>query len=844
MQSAIVKLVKILNLERDMGYMNRAVIGGLDKFAPHWREEALSQATTDAARSAIEEICDLLRTYSSLETTAQKAECVDDLLGRLRALEAGAVPAPPAVPETPAEPEERAEDKEPVSMPPLAKPGVPAAPAEPLPAVPKPEEPPAAPPAPAGARSAALEAEVTTLPRVGQMQAKRLEKLGIRTIEDLLYHFPRRYDDYSRLKLIHQLRPGDEVTVLANVRQTTLRQLDGGRTIIKCIVTDGTGQLELTWFNQPFLEKRLAPGTSIVVSGRVEQFLGRLTMNSPEWEPLDKEHIHTGRMVPVYPLTEGVTNRWLRRLINKVVETWADRVEDFLPEEMRRRLELYDLGTALREVHFPASEESLAKARRRLAFDELFLLQVGVLRLRQAWRRQTGQPLPTDRPALERFLASLPFTLTGAQQRALDEILRDMAQPVPMNRLLQGDVGSGKTVIAAAAALMAARSGFQTAVMVPTEILAHQHYARFQSLLGQMMVPANGQERPLRVRLLVGSMPPAEKRQVYDEAAAGEVDVIVGTHALIQENVQFARLALVIIDEQHRFGVSQRGALRQKGYSPHMLVMTATPIPRTLSLTLYGDLDLSIIDELPPGRQPIKTYIVTHRERERAYQFVRSQVAEGHQAFIICPLVEESENIEARAAVAEYERLSREVFPNLRLGLLHGRMPAEEKEEVMRRFSAGELDILVSTAVVEVGIDVPNATVMLIEGADRFGMAQLHQFRGRVGRGSAPSYCLLLTENTSEDAWERLRAVAESQDGFALAEKDLELRGPGEFFGTRQSGLPDLRMASLADIRLLELARREAYQLLEQDPELSRPEHQALRRRVERAWAQRRTDIS
>lgn len=833
MHSVIGKLVKILHLERDMGYMNRAVIGGLEKFAPHWREEALSQASTDVVRSEVEHIFDKLLGYALLETPEQKAEYIAELLARLEALEnAGAVPTLAS-----AEPEE----KDVVGVPPLSKPRAPSAPAEAVPPAPKPAEPAPAPPA---VKSAGLGADLTTLPRVGQMQAKRLEKLGIRTIEDLLYHFPRRYDDYSRLKLIHQLRPGDEVTVMANVRQTTLRQLGGNRTIIKCIVSDGTGYLELTWFNQPFLEKRLAPGTPIVVSGRVEQFLGRLTMNSPEWEPLDKEQIHTGRMVPVYSLTEGVTNRWLRRLIKKVVDAWAARVEDFLPEETRQRLALYDLGTALREVHFPAGEESLTRARRRLAFDELFLLQLGVLRLRQAWRRQTGQPLPTDQPALEQFLASLPFTLTDAQRHALGEILRDMAQPVPMNRLLQGDVGSGKTVVAAAAALMAARSGFQTAVMVPTEILANQHYQRFQALLGGMTVPANGPERPLQVRLLVGSMSLTERRQVYEEAAAGGVDIVVGTHALIQEDVRFCRLALVIIDEQHRFGVSQRGALRQKGYSPHMLVMTATPIPRTLSLTLYGDLDLSIIDELPPGRQPIQTYIVTNRERERAYQFVRSQVAQGHQAFIICPLVEESENIEARSAVAEYERLSKEVFPDLRLGLLHGRMSAEEKEEVMRRFQAGDLDILVSTAVVEVGIDVPNATVMLIEGADRFGMAQLHQFRGRVGRGSAPSYCLLVAENAGEDAWERLRAVAESQDGFALAEKDLELRGPGEFFGTRQSGLPDVRMAGTADIRLLELARREAYHLLEQDPELSRPEHQALRRRLERAWAQRQTDIS
>lgn len=863
MGAALEKLLKILRLEESMGYQNRAVIGGLEKFAPHWREEALAAATTDGARTDIAGIYDALSRYGNLSSEEERKEAISSLIQRIQALPASApstaVPQAPSVNHDqaaiPTETEVPALDmsgeslEEPTMEAAETTAGAPHLPPseeeDHIPPIhkPSPSQEKPAPPQPPAERHG-LDAPVTTLPKIGPVQSKRLDKLGIRTVRDLLWYFPRRYDDYSMLKTIHELRPGEDVTIMGNIRQVSRRQLDGRRTLLKCIISDGTGQLELTWFNQPYLEKRLLPGRAIVVSGRVDQFLGRLTMNAPEWEPLDKEQIHTGRLVPVYPLTQGITSRWIRRLIRRALDYWADRIQDYLPDELRERVGLVDLGTALREIHFPQNEESLAAARARFAFEELFFLQIGIVRLRQEWRSQRGEPLTIDRAALDAFLAALPFSLTGAQQRALEEILQDLAQPVPMNRLLQGDVGSGKTVIAAAAAVAAVRSQFQVAIMAPTEILASQHFARFTELMQGVRVPADGGERPVAVRLLVGSMSAGEKERVYAELAEGVADIVVGTHALLQEAVQFKRLGLVVIDEQHRFGVTQRSALRQKGYSPHVLVMTATPIPRTLSLTLYGDLDLSIIDELPPGRQPIQTYIVTRHERERAYQFIRAQVSAGHQAFIICPLVEESDSIDAPAAVAEYQRLSTEVFPTLRLGLLHGRMRSEEKEEVMRQFQAGQLDILVSTAVVEVGIDIPNATVMLIEGADRFGLAQLHQFRGRVGRGKAPSYCLLVAENAGEEGMERLRAVAESQDGFALAEKDLHMRGPGEFLGTRQSGLPALRMAHLLDIRLLDQARREAQHLLELDPTLGRPEHAELAQRVDAAWQRQETDIS
>jgi len=1014
MRRALEKLIKVLSLEQRTGYPNEAVIGGRDKFAPYWKEEALAETTNTSARAEIERIANGLTVYPTCETPEQRATIVSGLLEQLHRLDDAPdsdmepasleiEPQPTQPDDTPSlpplekprspdgpvgEPEKEVEVEAEVEMetvheqsiptaapvPPLEKPGnaagkptstpdkevkkepeqkqpsSTAAPplekpgdsgasekeVEPEPATPplekprnaidatagaddgeesesshpqppplekpqppdKPasdlkeatdsdaastktaivppvEKPSSRPPAPV-ARDAdtdvsvppvkprqlagkptervhqeppphegqGLEAEISVLPSVGVVQSKRLAKLGVHTIGDLLQLFPRRYDDYSQLKTIRELTPGEDVTIMVNIRNTTLRKLGGKRTLLKCVVSDRTGSLEITWFNQPYLQKQLQVGRQIVVSGRVEQYLGRPTMNAPEWEPLDKEQIHTGRLVPVYPLTEGVTSRWLRRLIKQTLDHWVDRVPDHLPQASRQRHNLIGLSKALREIHFPSNEKSLAEARRRLTFDEFLLLQLGVLRQRQAWREQEGRALAIDKTALDKFIIALPYSLTGAQERALDDILRDISAATPMNRLLQGDVGSGKTVVAAAATVGAIRAGYQAALMAPTEILAEQHYKNFTALLENVTAAGSAGDRPVVVRLLTGSNTAAEKQTIRQELEDGTIDVIIGTHALIQEGVQFRRLALAIIDEQHRFGVAQRGALRQKGYNPHILVMTATPIPRTLSLTLFGDLDVSIIDELPPSRQPIKTYIVAERERERAYHFVHSQIEAGHQAFIICPLVEESEKIDARAAVDEHKRLQTEIFPQLRLGLLHGRLKSEEKDAVMRQFGAGELDILVSTSVVEVGIDVPNATVMLIEGADRFGLSQLHQFRGRVGRGDATSYCLLVSEHAAGDAWDRLKAIAESQDGFALAEKDLQMRGPGEFFGTRQSGLPDLRLAQLADVRVLEKAREEAARLLEEDAGLSRPEHENLRGQVDAIWSRVRGDLS
>jgi ATP-dependent DNA helicase RecG len=501
-----------------------------------------------------------------------------------------------------------------------------------------------------------------------------------------------------------------------------------------------------------------------------------------------------------------------------------------------------DLPTALRQIHFPDSLDEARAARRRLSFEEFLLIQLGVLAQRKQWQSQAGEAIPTDRSLLDGFVASLPFSLTAAQTQSIDQILHDMALSRPMSRLLQGDVGSGKTVVAAAAILMTVAAGKQAALMAPTEILAEQHYRTLSQLLAGVEIQRL--ERAPSVVLLTGSLSRVERGKVYAAVASGEADIVIGTHALIQRHVTFRDLALAIVDEQHRFGVLQRGTLRGKGGSPHMLVMSATPIPRSMALTIYGDLDLSVVDELPPGRQEIETRWLLARERERAYAFIRSQIKKGHQAFILYPLVEESDKVEARAAVEEYERLQQKVFPDLELALLHGRMKGKEKDAVMQRFRDGQTQILVSTSVIEVGIDVPNATVMLIEGADRFGLAQLHQFRGRVGRGEHRSYCLLLSDTASPDnpetksTWERLKAIEDTQDGFVLAEKDLELRGPGDFFGVRQSGLPALRLANLSDVKTLEQARAEAQAIFQEDPELGRPEFRPLAGRLRAFWDQ------
>ena len=808
MRSTFEKLSRILTMEREQGCPDRVVIGGLGKFLPFWIKEAQEGARTPELSQHVRDIVVLLEGYGQRDrqTRVQLVTKALEILAR----------AQQACSAEPAMENERVASGE----------GQPAR----TPATRR-----------AGGAVRDLDRPVTCLRGVSATYGKRLQRLGVSTVRDLLFLIPRRYDDYSRLKTISQLEYGEEVTLVGTVWDTKTRRTRNGLHITTCVLADGTGMIEVTWFNQPYLARRLRPGREIVISGKVEEYLGRLTFQSPTWEPLEREQLHTGRLVPIYPLTEGVGDRWLRRLIKNALDSFARRIEDPLPPTLRTQENLLDLASALKAIHFPRDQAELERARRRLCFEEFLLIQLGVLRKRQAWRSRESQAVPQS-PVVGRFLASLPFQLTEAQQRAWRQISADLAATMPMSRLLQGDVGSGKTVVAAAALLQAVAAGFQAALMAPTEILAGQHFETLCRLIGELSVDRGAQgERPVRVALLTGSLKPREKADVRDAIANGELDIVAGTHALIQEGVEFDRLGLVIVDEQHRFGVHQRTSLRRKGDGdlvPHLLVMTATPIPRTLALTVYGDLDVSVIDELPPNRQRVTTLMVLPRERERAYRFLKNEIGQGHQAFIICPLVEESDKLEAKAATEEYERLQEEVFADLRLALLHGRMKAEEKESIMAAFRNGEYDILVSTAVVEVGIDIPNATVMMIEGANRFGLAQLHQFRGRVGRGDAQSHCLLVSDSSSAEARERLRIVESTADGFALAEEDLRLRGPGEFFGTRQSGLPDLKVASLSDSRILEDARRAASSLFEADPGLEQPAHRVLRQRVLEFWSE------
>ncbi len=803
-------LHKILELECRKGYADSAVFGGLDKFLRNWAGQAIKSVTDPQLLNCFHKLHLVNPSYASLTKQQRKewVKAVFDFLAEeeLREAEGGKTKLTPVA----NKPSSRSRVQRTVV-------------------------------------NQSIDSSVTVIRGISSSLAAKFSKLGVKTVRDLLYFFPHRHLDYSQRKSISQLTEGEEETIIANVWQAHETRL-GGRRSTEAVVGDETGNVRIVWFNNPYLAKKLATNMRIVVSGRVSLFNGRHVFESPEWELVeDRELIHTGRLVPLYSLTQGLHPRQVRKLMKGVIDQWAWQAEDFLPPALKERCNLLELPQAISQAHYPEDEAVKDRARVRLAFDELFLLQLGVLSKKRDWQEsQPGSPFSAKTSVLDAFLKSLPFELTVAQQKVLKELLADLQKPQPMSRLLQGEVGSGKTVVAVAALLMAAANGYQGAFMAPTEILAEQHFTTICQLLSGVGHQEEGEgylcsysgilSHPLTVALLIGDINQVRKQELQQRIASGEIDIIIGTHALIQKDVEFNRLGLAVVDEQHRFGVTQRSALRQKGFSPHVLVMTATPIPRTLALTLYGDLDLSVIDQLPPGRQVVKTKWLKPEQRESAYAFIRRQVAGSRQVFIICPLVEESEVIQARAAVAEYERLSHEVFPELRLGLLHGRMSADEKDKVMRRFRSGELDILVSTPVVEVGIDVPNATVMLVESADRFGLSQLHQFRGRVGRGTEQSYCMLLTENPSLVAKERLDLIEKIQDGFQLAEEDLRLRGPGEFFGTRQSGLPDLRMAKLSDVALLELARSEAIKLFEIDPTLEQSEHSLLARELARVW--------
>jgi ATP-dependent DNA helicase RecG len=853
MQSSLEKLRKYFRLEHENDYTNTAVIGGLENILTFWEGEArLEKIPEDIIQAAGA----TLRGYAD-QTSEARSQALIALWTQIQARipEAAQTKTPPPnrtprpqkkkdaqqTPPEPGMPEET--DPEKVSAP--RQKTAPRSSQEKSPPHPPQQKPGRAESRPGGVtskRPIALNASLTVLAGVGPRHAAMLSRLGINTLGDMLYNYPRRYDDYSALKPIRDLFYGQQVTVIGTVKSSEARKARGGRMhIFEAVISDGTGSLRLTFFNQPWLANRIKEGDAISVSGRVEQYLGRIVMNSPDWEPVDVENLHTNRIVPVYTLTQNVTQKWLRKLMHQVITYWAPKLTDHLSEEICTAADLPDLGTALLQIHWPSSQEKLQAARQRLAFDEIFFLQMGVLRQRRDWQAAAGRIFEVEDDWLAARLANLPFSLTDAQKRAVEDIRCDLKNGQPMNRLLQGDVGSGKTVVAALAAGLVTASGAQAAIMAPTSILAEQHAHTFENILAG----ENGLLQPGQIRLLLGDTPEKKKEEIRAGLSSGEIKIVIGTHALIEDPVAFADLQFIVVDEQHRFGVEQRAALRSKGTNPHLLVMTATPIPRSLALTLYGDLDLSIMDELPPGRQPIPTHILTPNERERAYSLLHSQVESGYQAFIIYPLVEESEKSELLAATQEHERLQKDVFPDLKLGLLHGRMKPDEKEAVMLAFRDKQYDILVSTTVVEVGVDVPNATVMLIEAANRFGLAQLHQLRGRVGRSAAQSFCLLIPDHEDAAENERLQAMTETNDGFVLAERDLEQRGPGEFLGTRQAGYATtLKLASLSDMQLIEKARQQAQGLFARDPDLQNPEYELLAEALTRFWGNGKGDVS
>ncbi len=639
-----------------------------------------------------------------------------------------------------------------------------------------------------------------------------LETLGIKTVEDLLLHFPRIYIDKSMYTKIAELRTDEINNIKATITSFIHKRTKFGKAFTKALLTDESGSVEAIWFNQPYLQRVLRKGQEMIFSGKAKFDIGKTSLPSPTFEEEKNEQVHIGRIIPLYHETAGITSKWLREKIQPLVGEWSKQFEEYLPEEILKEYDLISYSKAIKEIHFPTDEAGLEKAKKRLSFDELFLLQLKALQKKWRWQHVSihEQKKLERHDSLNEFLKSLPFELTNAQKKSLEEILGDLSKPYPMSRLMQGDVGSGKTVVAAAALLNAVKNGFQAAIMAPTEILAKQHY----NTIFKMLKPYG-----LNIQFISGSTPAGIKDEIITQLKTGTVDIVIGTHALIQENIGFKKLGLAVIDEQHRFGVKQRDILKSHG-SPHLLSLSATPIPRTLAMTIYGDQDLSIIDEMPKGRQEIITRIVPENKRIDAYRWIEDRVKKGQQAFVICPLIDESDVLEVKSAIQEYEHLQRDTFPDLKLGLLHGKMKPKDKEEIMTLFSLNKINILVSTSVIEVGIDVPNASIMIIEGAERFGLSQLHQFRGRVGRGPHQSYCFLFPQKESAESGTRLKAMTHHSSGFKLAEIDLEIRGPGEIFGVKQSGIPDLKMASLSDSITIGMAREAAQKIIDQDPEL------------------------
>lgn len=670
-----------------------------------------------------------------------------------------------------------------------------------------------------------LQDPIDILKGVGQQRLKLLHQIGIYTIEDLLGYFPRTYEDWSRITSIEDLLIGGTYTVRAKIISVPQTVKKGRLTITTARVQDATGTISVVWYNQPYLKNYFLRETIYIFTGKIKSYNGGLQLLSPDYEKLDvsDENGNLG-ILPIYVLPKNLSQKIFRQWMKECVEQVGSQVQEFIPDWIRKKYQLADFSYAIFHIHFPKDREHFLTARKRLVFEEFFLLQIGLFQIKKGIEKQkkgiTFQPIEE----MECFVQQLPFSLTQAQQRVVNEIQQDMCSSHAMNRLVQGDVGSGKTIVAAIALLHAVKNGYQGSMMAPTEVLAFQHYETLQQLLEPLGI---------KTALLTGSLTKKQKDQIGEQISNHEVDVVVGTHALIQESVSFHKLGLVITDEQHRFGVRQRISLSQKGESPDVLVMTATPIPRTLALILYGDLDISIIDELPPGRQKIKTYAVTTSYRKRLYQFIEKEIEKGRQVYMICPMVEESETLELESVLEYTENLQKKIFPHYRIAYLHGKMKPKEKTDIMELFSNGYIQILVSTTVVEVGVNVPNATLMVIENAERFGLSQLHQLRGRVGRGTDQSYCILISDAKNKIALERMKVMTDTTDGFKISEMDLKLRGPGDFFGTKQHGLPELKIANLyEDMQILKYAQEATQDLYKKDPHLEQGNHYFLRQKV------------
>lgn len=834
------------------GCQDNVVINGLGNYVKLWLEKARQLSLCQADEQTADKLADCFSNYDRL-SPADRLKIIEDATLQINAIVSEQSELPPT--EVPTIRQPRPQSREPTealhpsqpanhSPPTRAKERAvpPSKPLVPRTQNPLPNEKVSIADIPVETDIRSLDFLATPLRDAKEIGARRANKLtaelDIHTVGDLLQYYPRDYIDRRSIRDIYDVgRSGEPETIQGKVvnhdKFTPARK--GAKTVGKVMIFDGTGVAVLVNFGRRigYLRSQLKVGTPVVISGKFGRRNNEIQTTDYEFEILEDEDanlIHTGRIVAKYPLTAKLTQRMLRQWINDVLDEYGDMFPEILPSDIRQRLQLIDRKTAIKEIHYPASESHCKAARNRLAFDEFFLLELGLELKKKRWEtEEKGISFKVDSQLLDRFVGTLPFRLTQAQKDVFRAIRVDMEDMHPMNRLLQGDVGSGKTIVAAMTLLCAIQSGYQGALMVPTEILAEQHAYSFSELLKPI---------GLNVVLLKGDLTKSERETVLADIADGSAHIVVGTHALIQKGVDFHKLGLVIIDEQHRFGVMQRAILRDKGVTPDVLVMTATPIPRTLALTVYGDLNVSVIDEMPPGRQVVATKWVREEQRSELYRGIEKAVQRGRQAYIVYPLVEESEKLEEiKAATEMADRLQCEVFPHLRLGLLHGRMRSFEKQEVMAQFKARQINILVSTTVIEVGIDVPNATIMVIENAERFGLAQLHQLRGRVGRGEHKSFCYLVAATKSQDSVERLKVMTRTNDGFEIAEADLNLRGPGEFFGTRQSGLPNLRLANLIqDAPLLEAAKAEAKQLAQADPSLRQPEHQLLKCMLRTHW--------